>query len=90
MIGTGTPIASINGDAVDWSAEDKSRRVDIDFSGTCSNFTLLSNQKLNYTPFSYSIVALPVRISTVVTSTVPETAVYSSVILISEGNSSQK
>ena len=56
VIGTGTPIASINWDALDWSAEDKSLRVNIDFSGTCSNFTLLSNQKLNYTPYSYYAV----------------------------------
>ncbi|NCG04817.1 MAG: hypothetical protein GWO82_05755, partial [Bacteroidetes bacterium] len=56
VIGTGTPIGAIPWDAVDWSAEDKSLRVDIDFSGTCSNFTLLSNQKLNYTPYSYYAV----------------------------------
>ncbi|MDA0780096.1 MAG: hypothetical protein O2961_05135, partial [Bacteroidetes bacterium] len=56
VIGTGQPVGAVTWGAVAWSSEDKSLRVDIDFSGTCSNFTMLSNQKLNYTPFSYYAV----------------------------------
>ncbi len=53
VIGTGTPIGAITWDAVAWSAEAKSLRVDIDFSATCTGFSLLSNQKLNFSPYSY-------------------------------------
>ena len=53
VIGTGLPIGANTWDAVAWSAEAKSLRVDIDFSSTCTRFSLLSNQKLNFTPFSY-------------------------------------
>lgn len=56
VIGTGQPVGAVTWGAVAWPSEDKSLRVDIDFSGTCSNFTMLSNQKLNYTPFSYYAV----------------------------------
>jgi surfactin synthase thioesterase subunit len=53
VIGTGTPTGAITWDALAWSDEAKSLRVDIDFSATCKSFSLLSNQKLNFSPYSY-------------------------------------
>ena len=53
VVGTGQQVGALTWDAVVWSPDAKYLRVDIDFSGTCTRFSLLSSQKLNFTPFSY-------------------------------------
>ena len=52
VIGTGTPIGAITWDAVAWSAEAKSLKVDLDITGSCTSFTELSNQQLTSVPFA--------------------------------------
>ena len=52
VIGTGTPIGAITWDAVAWSAEAKSLKVDLDITGACTSFTELSNQQLTSVPFA--------------------------------------
>lgn len=52
VIGTGTPIGAITWDAVAWSAEAKSLKVDLDITGDCTSFTELSNQQLTSVPFA--------------------------------------
>jgi hypothetical protein len=52
VIGTGTPIGAITWDAVAWSAEAKSLKVDLDTTGACTSFTELSNQQLTSVPFA--------------------------------------
>ena len=52
VIGTGTPIGAIPWDAVAWSAEAKSLKVDLDITGACTSFTELSNQQLTSVPFA--------------------------------------
>ncbi|WP_370095573.1 hypothetical protein [Winogradskyella sp.] len=52
VIGTGLPIGAITWDAVDWSAEAKSLKVDLDITGACTSFTELSNQQLTSVPFA--------------------------------------
>lgn len=52
VIGTGTPTGAITWDAVAWSAEAKSLKVDLDITGACTSFTELSNQQLTSVPFA--------------------------------------
>ena len=52
VIGTGLPIGAITWDAVAWSAEAKSLKVDLDITGACTSFTELSNQQLTSVPFA--------------------------------------
>jgi hypothetical protein len=52
VIGTGTPIGAIPWDAVAWSAEAKSLKVDLDITGACTSFSELSNQQLTSVPFA--------------------------------------
>ena len=52
VIGTGLPIGAITWEAVAWSAEAKSLKVDLDITGACTSFTELSNQQLTSVPFA--------------------------------------
>ena len=52
IIGTGQPVGAVTWDAVAWSAEAKSLKVDLDITGACTSFTELSNQQLTSVPFA--------------------------------------
>ena len=52
IIGTGQPVGAVTWDAVAWSSEAKSLKVDLDITGVCASFTELSNQQLTSVPFA--------------------------------------
>jgi hypothetical protein len=55
VIGSGTPgsglVASL--EAVNWNQGNKKLVVGVNTDGVCSNYTEISNQVLNYTPYSF-------------------------------------
>jgi len=55
LIGTNTQTGGSAADfaGVEWSADAKFLKVDLDIRGTCSNFEELSNQPFTYVPFAY-------------------------------------
>ena len=55
LIGTNTQTGGYAADfaGVEWSADAKFLKVDLDIRGTCSNFEQLSNQPFTYVPFAY-------------------------------------
>ena len=55
LIGTNTQTGGYAADfaGVEWSADAKFLRVDLDIRGSCSNFEELSNQPFTYVPFAY-------------------------------------
>ena len=55
LIGTNTQTGgyAANFAGVEWSADAKFLKVDLDIRGTCSNFEELSNQPFTYVPFAY-------------------------------------
>ena len=48
---TGGYSSGFNG--IEWSADAKFLKVDLDIKGSCSNFEELSNQPFTYVPFAY-------------------------------------
>ena len=55
LIGTNSQTGGYAADfaGVEWSADAKFLKVDLDIRGTCSNFEQLSNQPFTYVPFAY-------------------------------------
>ena len=55
LIGTNTQTGGYAADfaGVEWSADAKFLKVDLDIRGSCSNFEELSNQPFTYVPFAY-------------------------------------
>ncbi len=55
LIGTNTQTGGSAADfaGVEWSADAKFLKVDLDIRGSCSNFEQLSNQPFTYVPFAY-------------------------------------
>ena len=55
LIGTNTQTGGSAADfaGVEWSADAKFLKVDLDIRGSCSNFEELSNQPFTYVPFAY-------------------------------------
>ena len=55
LIGTNTQTGGYAADfaGVEWSADAKFLKVDLDIRGSCSNFEQLSNQPFTYVPFAY-------------------------------------
>ena len=55
LIGTNTQTGGYAADfaGIEWSADAKFLKVDLDIRGTCSNFEQLSNQPFTYVPFAY-------------------------------------
>ena len=55
VIGTGTSGSGLvaNLDAVNWNQGNKKLVVGVNTDGVCSNYTEISNQVLNYTPYSF-------------------------------------
>jgi len=55
LIGTHTQTSgyAANFSTVNWGADAKFLKVDIDINGTCTNFEELSNQPFTYVPFAY-------------------------------------
>ena len=55
LIGTNTQTGGSATDfaGIEWSADAKFLKVDLDVRGTCSNFEELSNQPFTYVPFGY-------------------------------------
>ena len=55
LIGTNSQTGGYAADftGVEWSADSKFLKVDLDIRGTCSNFEELSNQPFTYVPFAY-------------------------------------
>lgn len=55
VIGAGTPAAGLVStlDGVSWSQGNKKLIVAVNTEGVCSNYTEISNQVLNYTPYSF-------------------------------------
>ena len=55
LIGTNSQTGGYAADfaGIEWSADAKFLKVDLDIRGTCSNFEELSNQPFTYVPFAY-------------------------------------
>ena len=55
LIGTSTQTGgySTGFNGIEWSADAKFLKVDLDIKGNCSNFEELSNQPFTYVPFAY-------------------------------------
>ena len=55
LIGTNSQTGGYAADfaGIEWSADAKFLKVDLDIRGTCSNFEQLSNQPFTYVPFAY-------------------------------------
>ena len=55
LIGTSTQTGgySTGFNGIEWSADAKFLKVDLDIKGSCSNFEELSNQPFTYVPFAY-------------------------------------
>ena len=52
IIGSGTALSSILWSDVEWSASAKRLIVEVDLTNDCVNYSLLSDQLLNYVPFA--------------------------------------
>ena len=55
LIGTSTQTGGYSSgfNGIEWSADAKFLKVDLDIKGSCSNFEELSNQPFTYVPFAY-------------------------------------